>query len=156
VIVGFSIFFLWGLDMNAREPDLKAPLLGKDLNAIHPELPLVADSILTYLEMDHYENPALVARLYYLVDQESAIKYAKSNLMEGLLVIKQHFPIRANVSSYDAFAATHRHFLVWGEIDREQGWLLRKLETEGAQVKELGDFDSSYKDSKLYEVTLNP
>jgi len=156
VIVGFSMFFLWRLDMNSVEPDLKAPLLGKDLNQIHPELPLVDDSILTYLEMDHYEAPSVLARLYYLVDPESSIKYTGSNLTEGVLTMKQHFPIRANGSTYADFASKYRHFMVFGDTDQHRGWLLLKLKAEGAQVTELGRLDTPYPDSKLYEVRLDP
>jgi len=156
MILGFSMFFLWRLDMNSVEPDLKAPLLGKDLNGIHPELPLVADSILTYLEMDHYENPAVLARLYYLVDPESSIKYTHSNLTEGVLTMQQHFPIRANASTYGDFAMQHRHFMIFGDPEQHRGWLLLKLKAEGAQVTELGRLDTPYPDSKLYEVRLDP
>jgi hypothetical protein len=156
MIVGFSVFFLWRLDMNSVAPDLKQPLLGKDLNRIHPELPLVADSILTYLEMDHYENPAVLARLYYLVDSEASIKYTHSNLTEGVLVMKQHFPIRANASSYRDFAMQHRHFMIFGDSDQHRGWLLLKLKAEGAQVTEIGRLETPYPDSNLYEVRLDP
>ena len=134
----------------------QASVARQDFDQVHPELPFVANSAFTFLEMDHYEQPALLARLYYLVDPESAMKYAQSNLTEGLLTMKQYFPIRANVSSYGDFAATHRHFLVWGETGEQQGWLLTKLKAEGAQVSELGRFDSPYPDSRLYEVTLKP
>ena len=156
VIVGFSVYFLWHMDMNSVAPDLKLPLLGKDLNQVHPELPLVANSVLTYLEMDHYENPAVLARLYYVVDPESSIKYTHSNLTEGAFVLKQHFPIRANASTYADFATTHRHFMVFGDINLQRGWLLLKLKAEGAQVTELGRLDTPYPASKLYEVRLDP
>ena len=156
IILGFSMYFLWGLDMNAVAIDPKLPKLGKDFNRIHPELPLVANSILTYLEMDRYENPAVLARLYYLVDSESAVKYAHNNLTEGLPVMKQHFPIRANSSSYGEFVAKHRHFMVLGDIGPQRGWLLVKLKAEGAQVTELGRIETPYPDPKLYEVRLDP
>ena len=70
------------------------------------------------------------------------------------LTMKQHFPIRSNVSAYSDFAVAHRHFLVWGEKGEQQGWLLTKLEAEGANIAEIGVFDSPYPDSRLYEVTL--
>jgi len=157
VIVGFALFLPgWRLARLATPAEASETATRKDYDRIHPELPIVANSALTYLEMDHYENPALLARLYYLVDSESAIKYMQSNATEGVLVMKQHFPIRANVSRYADFAATHRHFLVWGAIEKQQGWLLTKLKAEGAQVTEIGLFESPYEDSRLYEVTLRP
>ena len=157
MILGFTLFFSdQGLGRYSASAAAKQTAARKDYDQIQPELPFVANSALTYLQMDHYENPALVARLYYLVDPESSVKYMQSNLTEGVLVMKQYFPLRSNVSSYADFAATHRHFLVWGEIDREQGWLLTKLKAEGAQVTEIGHFDSPYPDSQLYEVRLDP
>jgi hypothetical protein len=149
--------FLPNLALARRIPPAEASELSvqKDFDRIHPELPLVANSALTFLEMDHYERPALLGRLYYLVDPVSSIKYTQSNMTEGLLVMKQYFPIRANVSSYAGFMATHRHFLVWGVMD-QQGWLLRKLKTEGARITKIGKFDTPYADSQLSEVTLDP
>lgn len=156
VILGFSLYFLWRLDLNAPTIDPKLPVLGKDFNGIHPELPLVTNSVLTYLEMDHYEDPAVLARLYYLVDAEESIKYVHSNLTEGAFVMKQHFPVRANVSTYKDFAAQHRHFMIFGDSKLQRGWLLPKLKAEGAQVTELGRLETPYPDSNLYEVRLDP
>jgi hypothetical protein len=155
VILGFTVF-LPGVGLARETPPAKAgsPAL-QDIYRIHPELPLVANSALTFLEIDHYEEPALLSRLYYLVDPASSIKYTHSTMTEGLLVMKQYFPIRANVSPYADFVAAHRHFLVWGVMD-QQGWLLRKLKTEGALVTELGKFDTPYADSQLSEVWLVP
>jgi hypothetical protein len=156
VILGFNLF-LPNPALARPAPQAKASEIPatKDFDQIHPELPLVANSALTYLEMDHYEKPALLARLYYLVDPESSIQYTQSNLTEGLLVMKQHFPIRANVSTFAEFTATHRHFLVWGVMD-QQGWLLRKLSTEGARITKIGKFETPYADSQLSEVRLDP
>ena len=156
VILGFTLLLPGlGLAPQTSRVEASGTTARKDFDRIHPELPLVANSALTYLEMDHYESPELLGRLYYLVDPESSIKYAHSSLTEGLLVMKQYFPIRANVSPYADFAATHRHFLVWGEPEQQQGWLLTKLKAEGAQITELGHFDSPYPDSHLYDVIVN-
>ena len=122
---------------------------------IDPELPVVANSALTFLEMDHYEDPTFLSRLYYLVDRDSAIRYAHSTLTEGLPDLKRYFPVRANVSSYSDFSAKHRHFLVWG-VQGKGDWLLKKLKAEGAALAEIGVFDTPYTDSHLYDVTLAP
>jgi len=153
IILGFTVF-LPAQSLVPHGPEAVKPAR-KDFQNIDPTLPFVTNSVFTFVEMDRYENPALVARLYYLVDPESSIKYAHSNLTEGMLVMKQYFPIRANVSPYADFAATHRHFLVWGEMDLN-GWLLRKLKTEGAHLTQIGKFDTPYLDSELYEVRLDP
>jgi len=91
-----------------------------------------------------------------LVDPESSIKYTHSNLTEGALLMKKHFPIRANGSTYGEFAMQHRHFMIFGDPEQHRGWLLIKLKAEGAQVTELGRLDTPYPDSKLYEVRLVP
>jgi hypothetical protein len=122
-------------------------------DGIDPSLPLVANSALTFLEMDHYEDPALLRRLYYLVDRDSALQYAHSNLTEILAALKQYFPVRANVAPYSEFAAQHQHFLVWG-IPGKGDWLLKKLKAEDARLVEIGVFDTPYPDSHLWDVTL--
>ena len=123
---------------------------------IHPELPLVINNALAFIEIDHYEdNPAVLSRLYYLADRTSSLKYTLTDVTEGLPLLKRYFPIRANVSPYSAFVAEHRQFLVWGRIDDELGWLLRKLRAEGAAVTELGAFESEDYSGSLYEVTLD-
>ncbi len=152
------------LGLNAFLPDLAlARVMPKaearesrprmDIDQIDPELPVVASSALNFLEVDHYGNPALLGRLYYLVDADASIKYAHSNLTEGMLVLKQYFPIRANVSTYGEFVSSHRHFLVWGNPDGP-GWLLQKLKAEGDVLTKIGDFDTPYPDSQLYEATI--
>jgi hypothetical protein len=155
IMLGFTLFLSTDrLKSFYAPPAAATSSAGKDFERIDPELPFVANSVLTYLEMDHYEKPEFLTRLYYLVDSESAIKYTHSNMTEGLPVMKQYFPIRANVASYSEFTSTHRHFLVWG-VPGQQGWLLTKLNAEGAQVKEIGRFDSPYSDPELYEVRLD-
>jgi hypothetical protein len=68
--------------------------------------------------------------------------------------LKQYFPIRAHIESYEDFAAKHSHFLVFGEPEHPEQWLLRKLIAEGAKVDRVGDYVTPYEDSVLYEVTL--
>lgn len=153
VILAFAVFLPVFSARTARASQVRLP---EPLDRIHPELPLVANSAFTFLEMDHYEKPPLVARLHYLVDEASAMKYSGSNLTEGIGALKAYFPIRSNIESYSDFAAAHHHFLVWGEPGEQQGWLLTKLKAEAAQVDEIGFFDSPYPDSRLYEVRLDP
>jgi hypothetical protein len=124
------------------------------LDQLKPELPFVANSALTFLAMDHYERPELVARLYYLVDEASALRYAQNNLFEGLPTLKKYFPVRANFASYPDFAAKHKRFLVLGTINQEEDWLLRKLIAEGATVTPMGEFFLPYQDRSVFDVTL--
>lgn len=126
------------------------------IGQIHPELPLVVNNALVFLEIDHYENdPEVLSRLYYLSDRDFALKYNMTDVTEGLPLMKHYFPIRATVLPYSDFVAEHRHFLVWGSLDNEFGWLLRKLRADGVTVTELGAFDSEDYAGSLYEVTLD-
>jgi hypothetical protein len=106
--------------------------------------------------MDHYEDPATVARLYYLTDRSLAIQYAHATLFEGLPGLKQYFPIRANIEPYNQFIANHQQFLVLGTPDYPEDWLIRYLVAGHAQLTYLGDFPGPYKDTQLFEVYLAP
>ncbi len=153
ITLGFTLFLpARSLVPHAAAPDSASSRT--DFERVLPDLPFVTNSVFTYLEMDHYEGEAFVKRLYYLADPALSIKYKQSNLTEGVPLMKQYFPIRANVSSYAAFVNTHRHFLVWGEMDLN-GWLLHKLKDDGARLIEIGNFNTAYLDSKLYEVQLD-
>lgn len=122
-------------------------------DAIKPELPFVAASGLTFLEMDHYEHASMGARLHYLTDEKAALEYAHATIFEGMANEKHYFPIRANVDKYQDFVAGNRHFLVLGTMDFPEDWLLRKLAHEGARVNRISrDTTVAYKDYDLYEV----
>jgi hypothetical protein len=123
------------------------------IDAVQPELPLVAASGLTFLEMDKYASPQTVARLHYLTDTQFAIQYAHASIFEGFPLLKRYFPIRAAVDPFREFVQQHRHFLVLGTTNYPEDWLLRKLMADGDELKYLGDFPGPYKDTSLYEVT---
>jgi hypothetical protein len=141
------------LPLRAQPPAKNASVLSK----IRPDLPLVAASGLTFFEMDHYENPSLVSRLYYLKDRPSAVAYAHATLFEDFEpfdVLKKSFPIHGNVEPYADFVKRHRQFLVLGTKEYPEDWLLRKLEHDGAEVVQQGSYAIPYKDSNVYLVTL--
>lgn len=121
---------------------------------IRPDLPLVAASGLTFLEMDKYEGPPIVSRLYYLTDRQFAVDYAHATIFEGFPTLKEHFPIRAKVEPYRQFVAEHPEFLVLGTPDYPEDWLLRRLLDIHAALRYLGDFPGPYKDTQLYQVTM--
>ena len=125
-----------------------------DFSHIHPELPIVAASGLTFLEMDHEEPPITVNRLYYLTDRALALTYAHATLFEGLPLIKQHLPIRGHVEPFQTFAHDHHTFLVLGTPNYPEDWLLRYLLAAHAKLQLLGKFPSEYKDSQLFLVEL--
>jgi hypothetical protein len=125
----------------------------RTIEQMRPNLPLVAASGLTFLEMDHYSDPKTVSRLYYLTDRSLAVHYASATIFEGMPTLKNYFPIRARVEEFRDFVATHQEFLVLGTPDYPEDWLLRALLDRGAKVRYLGNFPGLYKDTQLFLVT---
>lgn len=124
------------------------------LESVHPELPLVSASGVTFLEMDHNESPHFKKRLYYLMDRDSAIRYAHATLFEGFDVLKQYFPIESNVDRLRPFEKEHQHFLVLSRPNFPENWLLPELRDEHATIQQIGKYSIPYEDRDLYEVTL--
>jgi hypothetical protein len=128
--------------------------LSPNFAQVHPDLPLVAASGLTFLEMDHEQPPETVGRLYYLTDRAHALQYAHATIFEGLPAIKQHFPIRGHVEPFRDFVRANRRFLVIGTMDYAEDWLLRYLLSIHAKLEFAGEFPSQSKDSQLFIVEM--
>jgi hypothetical protein len=132
----------------------------KDASAIagvRPDLPLVDAGGVTFFEMNHYEKPDFLSRLYFLKDRSIAMSYTHTNLFEDRGFgsgMKPYFPISASVSSYSDFVQEHREFLVLGTYGGPEEWLLRKLHDDGARLTWLGTYPVPYVDSNLYLVNL--
>jgi 4-amino-4-deoxy-L-arabinose transferase-like glycosyltransferase len=120
----------------------------------HPELPLVAASGLTFLEMDHEQPTETVQRLYYLTDRQYALQYAHATIFEGLPTIKQRLPIRGHVEPFRDFVRAHHRFLVIGTVDYDEDWLLRYLLSIHAKLELAGEFPSQSKDTQLFVVDM--
>jgi hypothetical protein len=118
-----------------------------DYRTVSPELPLVAASGLTFVEMNHREDPNFLHRLYYLTDTPAAVQYAHATMFEGEAKVSRMF-------HFQSFEAAHPKFLVLGTYDYPEDWLLRKLQADGDSLRYLGRFETSYKDKELYEVTV--
>jgi Dolichyl-phosphate-mannose-protein mannosyltransferase len=128
--------------------------MGAKLAQVRPDLPLIAASGLTFLEMDHYEDVQTVARLYYLTDRDLAIRYANATIFEGMPDLKAAFPIRGHVADYSSFVVEHPAFLVLGTLEYPEDWLLRALVARHEEVEYLGEFPGPYKDRQLYQVRI--
>ena len=159
-IVASSVLLLFVLAFNLG-PGLKQSVWARrnevknarTIEQVRPDLPLVAASGLTFLEMDHYSDPQTVSRLYYLTDRKLAVHYASATIFEGMPNLKEYFPIRGHVTGYWEFIAAHREFLVLGTPDYPEDWLLSALVDQGAQVRYLGNFPAQYKDTQLFLIT---
>ena len=130
-----------------RERD-QAPLL-KSLDSFHPELPLVAASELTFVEMDQRESAALTNRLFYLYDRNAEMTLAHRSVTDSLMMLKDFFPFRGRLASYGEFVDERRQFLVIGSYEHPGDWLLRQAEMDGATLQIVGRYEG-YADSDLY------
>ena len=120
------------------------------------ELPFVDASGLTFMEMDNREDARFLSRVYYLTDPSASIRYAHANIFEGMQSLKDAFPIRANVEPYSAFVREHPTFLVFGDYDYPEDWLLKKLKADGANLCLLRTVsDSQFRDRQLWRVTFD-
>ncbi len=152
------VLFLYS--MGASAPAAVKTLLGRNTHRaqpspivnVRPDLPLVANSGLSFLELDKYADPSTVARLHYLTNTEYAVRYAHATIFEGFAYLKNFFPIRATVEPYNKFVAEHHTFLVLGQINYPEDWLLRRLMDIHAKLLYLGD----YYGQQLYQVTMPP
>lgn len=139
------------INKNRLEP---APMSAAMLAAIKPELPVVAASGLTFVEMGQYETPQLLSRLFYLQDRAAAMQFAHATIFEDLGDFQQAFKLPGTIESYRQFTRDHPAFLVLGTFSYPEDWLLRKLSADGAEIVRSGVYRTPYKDKTLYEVHL--
>jgi hypothetical protein len=135
-------------------PDEAASTGGVD--KVYPELPLVANSGLEFLEADDRLSSADLARFYYLTDATIAMRITQSNIVEGLPGLEEPFHIRAHFATLDAFTAKYRDFLVIGETNRSSSWLMKWAMEQNADIRYLGDYNYAGAVMPLWRVTLKP
>jgi hypothetical protein len=127
------------------------------LATIQPTLPIVVSQGLVFVEMNHYENAALLSRLYFLKDHQASMRFTHTNIFQDFaapdLMKKMGFPYAANVVPYTSFISQHRQFLLLGS---PAGWVFPNLRLSGASIAFIGDYRDSmpYLDSTLYLVTM--
>ncbi len=131
-----------------------APRSFASLAQVKPDLPIVAASGLTFVEMGQQEDPRVLKRLFYLRDRSAAIQFAHATIFEDFAEFRRTFQLPGVVEPYRGFTREHNDFLVFGTFDYPEDWLLRKLAADGATIKLLGTYKTPYKDKTLYEVRL--
>lgn len=131
-----------------------APVVSS-LDAIEPNLALVAGTGLTFLELDGSQDDRLAQRLVLLTDRVAASTIAHDTLFENYGELKKVFPIRGDVQPYCFFLSNHQQFLVLGKYQHPQGWLLRKLEMDGAQLRIVARYPNTLEERDIYEVTIS-
>lgn len=120
-----------------------------------PDLPIVINSGIVFMEMNNHEPAQRLNRTYYLTGGPIAIQYTHANIFEGIPQELESFHLQGRTQPYQAFLAQHPHFyLLASDHDYPEDWMLRKLKDDGAQLRLLGQLDNSYRDHNLYDVTL--
>jgi 4-amino-4-deoxy-L-arabinose transferase-like glycosyltransferase len=125
-----------------------------NLDVIDPDLPLVANTGLTFLEIDRQADAELASRLYLLSDRQSAAAIAHDTVFENYDRLKKVFPIRGQIEPYCTFIGEHPRFLVLGDYNHPQGWLLKKLDMDGANLDIIGTYGGITEEAQVYEVTV--
>jgi hypothetical protein len=123
------------------------------LSSLHPELPIVAASPMTFVEMSDRESPAVAQRLYYLTDHNAAMQYAHYTLFENEDKIAKLLQLPSHVEKMEPFLREHDAFYMVGTYDAGEIWLLRSLAANGAKMDYLGKFASTYETDDLYLVS---
>jgi 4-amino-4-deoxy-L-arabinose transferase-like glycosyltransferase len=124
------------------------------LDAVEPELPIVAHTGLTFLELDHQESTQVTQRLYFISDERAAAGIAHDTVFGHYERLKELFPIRGRIEPYCGFVAAHPHFLVVGAYNNPQGWLLRRLDQDGAEIRVSGICPANTEQCQIYDVKV--
>jgi hypothetical protein len=119
------------------------------------DLPLVISSGLIYYEMNHYASPDIASRMWYLTDEETALRVTGTDVFDkGFPALDRLFPLRAKLSDYRTFLSAHPRFLVYGYAHYENDWLVSRLKQEGARLNYLGQRPEEFGRAVLYEVQM--
>jgi uncharacterized membrane protein YhaH (DUF805 family) len=122
---------------------------------LDPDIPVVAGTGPTFIELDRYEHPALTERLYLLTNHEAASTVVHSTVFDHYELVKAAFPLRGRVEDYCVFLSGHSQFLVLGGYNHPDNWLLRKLEMDGARMRIIGTYnDDVIEEHQIYRVNV--
>ena len=127
------------------------------LASVQPDLPIVVGEGRVFMEMNQYENTALLSRLYFLKDQQASLQFAHTNYFQDFgapdVLKKAGFPFTANVAPYSGFVQQHRRFLLLGSPG---DWVFPKLLSNGASIAYVRDYSDAmpYPETTLFLVTM--
>ncbi|HKB99835.1 MAG TPA: glycosyltransferase family 39 protein, partial [Terriglobales bacterium] len=124
------------------------------LDAIDPQLPVVANTGLTFMELDREESAQVALRLYMLTDEVAASTIAHDTVFAHYEQVVSAFPIRGKIEDYCNFVSAHPRFVVVGAYNNPQGWLLRKLDQDGAELHVLGICQGYSEECQIYEISV--
>jgi hypothetical protein len=155
---GIAVLTLFMLKNQVWHPlRYPAPRNAAVLETIHPGLPIVVAEGQVFIEMNQYEDPRLLSRIYFLHDPADSMRYARTNIFQEFeqpeAMKSAGFPITAPVEPYASFVGQHRQFLLLSATNK---WLFAKLRESGATLTYIGDYADAmpYIDTTLYLVTM--
>jgi hypothetical protein len=126
---------------------------GLNLATVRPNLPIVISSPIMFLELDHNEEPTVAARLYFLTDRSSALRYTGTDGFDlGYPLVRKRFLIGGNIQDYNDFVHNNRSFLVYGTYSEPLEWVIRRLLEDNIVLRFLGQEDGRYGTAMLFEV----
>jgi hypothetical protein len=145
VLVGAGIVVAQG-----DSPTQKARL---NLATVRPDLPVVVSNPMMFLDLDHDEEPAVVARLYFLTDRSSALRYTGTDAFDrGYPLVRNWFPIRGKIQDYNDFMRNNKSFLIYGTYSEPVDWVIRRLLEDHIGLRFLGQNDGPHGILTLLEV----
>ena len=114
-----------------------------------PELPVLINPAVFYLQFQHYSAPEVQQRTYYLISIADAMKYDGTDTGDrNLQFFRRRFPVQ--VPDYYEFTRANREFLLLAETTNPT-WVVNKLLDDGAKL-DLILRDQTY---FLYHVSLD-
>ncbi|MGC2245805.1 MAG: hypothetical protein WA609_04315, partial [Terriglobales bacterium] len=132
----------------------RAPTISH-LGSVDPQLPFVAGSGPTFLELDHYQDAAFTRRLYLLTNPIAAATIVHNTVFDHYELLKAVFPIHGRVENYCTFVREHPQFIVLGGYNYPDTWLLKKLEMDGAKLSIAGKYnDGVIEEHDIYKVLV--
>jgi hypothetical protein len=149
----FLVSVLLGAGMAVPGAGASTQNAGLNLASVRPDLPIVISNPLMFLELDHNEQPSVVARLYFLTDRSSALRYTGTDGFDsGYPRDRKWFPIRSKIQDYNDFMRNNKTFLIYGTYSEPLDWVIRRLLEDHIGLRFLGQNGGSHGILTLLEV----
>jgi hypothetical protein len=123
-----------------------------DVEGLCPQLPLVMNDALEFLEADFRLGPAHESRMVYLTDPAESLRLEHENATQAVNGMSRAFETSHHVLPAASFLAAHPDFVLLMR-PRHTGWLGDKLQEEHARIELLGHYKFAGNNSDLYLVT---
>jgi hypothetical protein len=134
-VISFGIWFARLFEHPPHElPALRLATIPKDA-------PIVISDPLLFLEVNHREPPEVAARLRFLTERSSALRYTGTDLFDrGYYTMERWFPIKGKIAEFTDFIDANKRFFVYGPFFHPEDWLIRRLTSSGLEIRLLGQY----------------